>query len=146
MSSIYYICSPTSTARVIFMHLSSVLYDIIESETLIWGDFFLIVAFWVSEIELLLVLLTLHMVFSHLFTHQFRKVNILFTICEEGNFPFSLFLIPLRVVDDHFNLLWIHEHIKDGRKLFDLLLLVSDSIKKLFLLVLMLVLNVSKFC
>lgn len=71
-----------------------------------------------------------------------RKIDHPFTISEGRNIPLSFFIVPAGVVKDMFELIRTHENVHDGRKLFDLLFLISDSIKQLLLFILVLILKI----
>ena len=145
MCPIDYICSTSSISIVIIMDLSCIFDDVIEFETLIRWYFLLIVSFRVAEEKLFLLFFSFYKIFSHLFTHQFWKINIFLPVSKERYFPLSFFFIPLRVVDNMINLIWIHKNVKNCWKLFDLFFLVSDRIKQLLFLIFMLILYISQF-
>lgn len=65
---------------------------------------------------------------------------------EVGHTPLPLLLAPIRVVDDHVQLVLAHQHAQDGLELLYLLLLVPDRVEQLLLLVLVLVLDVLQLC
>jgi hypothetical protein len=71
-----------------------------------------------------------------------RKVDHPFSIGEWRNDPLSFFIVPAGVVEDMFKLVRAHENVHDGRKLFDLFFLISDSIKQLLLFILVLILKI----
>lgn len=146
MCSINDIGRPTLTTRLMVGNSSGVFHDVIEPESVLWRAPLLLIPLGVSEKKLFFILFCFYHIFSHLFAHKFGEVNIFFSVGEVGYFPFPFFLIPFWAVDDHINLVTGHKHIEDGWELFDLFLLVSDSIEKFFLLVLMLVLDISQFC
>lgn len=76
---------------------------------------------------------------------DFWKIDHPFAIGEGRYAPLPSFIVPTRVVNDMFELIWTHENIHDGSELFDLLFLISDGIKQLLLLVFMLILNILQF-
>ncbi len=130
MSSVYYICCPASLISSIkLINSSCILNNIIQFKTILRRCFLIIVSFRISKEELFFLFLSFYHVFGHLLAHQFWKVNIFLSVSKVWNFPLSFLLIPLWVIDNHVNLITTHEHIKNSWKLFDLFLLIPDSVK-----------------
>lgn len=59
--------------------------------------------------------------------------------------PLPFLLIPVRIVNYHLQLVWIHKNADDGLEFFNLFLLVSYSIQQLLFLIFMLILDISEF-
>ena len=109
MGSIYNVGSLTAVAAHFQVTGSTcVFHDVVEPKTVLGWWFFLIVSFGVSEMELFFLFLGLNVIFGDLFGLKFRKVDIFLPVSEEGDFTFSFFLIPFRVVNDHVDLVAIH--------------------------------------
>lgn len=129
MGPVNHVGGPARTSRLVVVHFSGVFDDVVKPESFFWGCFFVYFAFRVPEKKFFPFLLALNEFFGHLFAHEFGQVDIPFAIGEEGNPPLSFFFIPFGVVDDHFDLFWLHEHIQNGRKLLDLFFLVPYGVK-----------------
>ena len=98
--------------------------------------------FVIFKHDLLLILLLLNHLLIH--TVHFWKVDHSFTIGKGRDTPLSFFIIPTGVVKDVLELILIHEDIDNRCKLFYFFLLIPDSIKKLLLFILVLVLKIFK--
>ncbi len=139
-------CLAPLVANLLVACSPCVLDYVVQSEPILWRAPLLSVPLGVSEMELLLFLFGLDEVLGHLFALEFGQVDVLLAVGEVGHLPLPLLLVPLRVVDNHIDLITGHEHVHDGGELLDLLLLVADGIEKLLLLILMLVLDVPQLC
>ena len=123
------ICGSSCISVVIIIDLSCIFYNIIELETFIGWNFLLIVSFRVAEEKFLFLLFSLYKIFSHLFTHQFGKIDIFLSVSKERYLPLSFFLIPFRIVDYLINLIRTHQYVKDRWKFFNLFLLIPYRIE-----------------
>ncbi len=119
-----------------------VLHDVVQSESLFWRWFLLVVPFRVTEVKLLFLLFSLDIIFGDLLRLQLGQVHILLSVSKKGHFPLTFFLIPLRVIHYHINLFTVHQHIQNRRKFLNLFLLVPDRIQQLLFFILMFILNV----
>lgn len=130
MSSVYYISCPTSLISGIkLINSPCILNDIIQFKTILWRCFLIVISFRISKEELFFLFLSFYHVSGHLLTHQFWKINIFLSVSKVWNFPLSFLFVPLWVIHNHVNLITAHEHIKNCWELFDLFLLIPDSIK-----------------
>ena len=73
---------------------------------------------------------------------EFGEVDHPLPIGEVGYDPFSPLLVPLRIVDDSFKLVIVHENADDGLELLNLFFLIPDGVKQFLLLLLVLILDV----
>jgi len=129
MCSIDNIRGSSCISIVMIVDLSGIFDDIIKFETLIGWYFLLIVSLRVTEEKFLFLFFGLNKIFSHLFTHQFRKIDIFLPVGKERNLPLPFFFIPLRIVDNMINLIWTHQYVKDCWELFYLFFLIPYRIK-----------------
>jgi hypothetical protein len=121
---------------------SSILYNTIHFKSLLRA-ILCSLFFWLSKHNLLAFFL----LFDHLFSHtvQFRKVYHTLTISKLRYSPLPFFLAPCWIVDNIFELVLTHKYINDSSVLLYLFFLVTNSVKQLFLLILMLILNILEF-
>jgi hypothetical protein len=89
-------------------------------------------------------LLALLLLVDHFPSHpvQFRKVNHPLAVGEGWDEPLPFLFVPVGVVDDGFELVLSHQDVHDGLKLFNLFLLVTDSVQQLLLLIFVLILQI----
>lgn len=82
----------------------------------------------------------------HISAIKLRKGDHFLFIHKIRYSPLSFLFVPVRIIDNNIELILTHEYIYDCLKFLHFFLLESDSIEKFFLLIFMLVLNVSEFC
>lgn len=114
---------------IMIVNLSCIFDDIIKLETLIRWYFLLIVSLRVTEEKFFFLFFSFDKIFSHLFTHQFGKIDIFLFVSKERYLPLPFLFIPFRVVDNMINLIRTHQYIKDCWELFYLFFLVPNRIK-----------------
>ena len=126
--------------------LSCVFKDVVDLETCSLIIRFILLSYSTLENNFLSLFLTLIGISSrHASGAQFGQSHIFLFISEVRHIPLLLLFIPLGIIDNILYLVVTHKNVKNGTEFFNLLLLEPDSIKKIFLLIFMLVLNILKF-
>lgn len=143
MRSVYHVGGLASRVAQLLVACPPCVFDnVVQSEPFVWWWLLFVVPFRVTEVKFFFLLFSLDVIFSNLLGLQLGQVHILLSVSEKWHLPLSFLLIPFRVINNHINLVTAHQHIQNGRKFFNLLLLVPDRIKQLLFLILMLILNV----